>query len=151
MGNYKMNESKKSLILGIAATSLLTISMAANIYTTKQETVATQQLAQQVNRMAMLTKQNASVTMKSANQIMNTMKKMNSVTESFEITSIDDAGYVRGEQPTGGEGIYYHQDFFAEHVGSVSVGDEIEITWPVTAYDEGDWETVSNVSKIVYK
>jgi hypothetical protein len=152
MGNYKMNK------LSLAAAGILTLGFAVQIGATYQQTEKIgHQIAQQttVIKHALATEKHQELAFQ--NEIKNMSKAIiaweneynQPVVEEFKITSVDTDGYVRGEQPVGGEGIYYPQSFFVDKVGALAVGDEIEITWDRKAYDNGDWENVLQIEKII--
>jgi len=65
----------------------------------------------------------------------------NTITEQHTITSIDNDGYVHGENVNGlGEGIYYPvSDFVNNGVNDISVGDTVDISWLAEDYINEDW------------
>lgn len=142
MGNYKMNK------LSLAAAGILTLGFAAQIGANYTQT---EKIAQQVAKQTRMVQMEMNASIMQQRQLTQQIKQMNYITEEFKITEIDNQGYVHGEQPTGGEGIYYSQEFLKANVGNLKIGDEIEITWPREAYDNGDWENVSDIQKIIYK
>lgn len=144
-----MEKQKSSKFIGVAVAGFLTLSMATQIGTTYYETV---QAEKQFNRLEARITQSVAQT-KAHTQAMKAamVKQMNTsdVTEEFVITEELEGGYVRGELAEGtGEGIYYHQDFFADFVGKVKIGDKVSVTWTKTAYDNEDWENVKTIGKI---
>lgn len=153
-----MTEKRKSLAIGLAAAGFLSLSIGAQVLTSHQEIVTMKNLTHEVK--------NVSITIKQQTLVQKQMQQAalakeiqalkvatfedNGITEEFKITEVTNDGYVRGEKTEGtGEGIYYNQDFFADNVGKLAVGDVIQITWTPEAYEVEDWENVEKIEKII--
>jgi hypothetical protein len=147
---------KNELKMGIACGTILIAGFAAQIGVTHQDNV---QLANQMKVQTMAIEQQAMIAKSQlmqqksvSNRILNDINRQyNAVTEEFKITSIDGAGWVRGEKTQDtGEGIYYAMDTFKSHgAGVVKVGDIVEVTWPHTAYENNDWDNIEKIEKII--
>ena len=72
------------------------------------------------------------------------------ISEKFKITQIDDKGYVHGEPFSHGEGIYYSIETFKQFgAGSVKVGDTVNVTWPMSAYNDSQWDDIKKIEIIM--
>ena len=144
-------ERKSNKFIGFAVAGFFTLSIASQIGTTYYETQQTEKHFNRLeNRLTQSVAQSVAQDRTLLNHIKYKIEHVNEVSEEFRITEMLEDGFVRGEKLEGtGEGIYYHQDFFAEYVGKVNIGDEIIVTWPRSAYDDEDWNNVKSMTKVI--